>query len=65
MSNNDKFKDSKDTWSTPLCNDCMYYQGGRKCLAYKEIPDEILSGEIDHKSPYKNDNGIVYKKNAG
>lgn len=35
---------------------------GSFCLAFPDgIPDTILSGEIDHKKPYKGDHGIQYE----
>ena len=32
------------------------------CKAYKDgIPEKILTGEHDHKNPYKGDNGIQFE----
>jgi len=36
---------------------CMAYTGG--------IPEEILTGEIDHTKPYKGDNGIQFEPIEG
>jgi hypothetical protein len=31
------------------------------CLAFPEgIPEEIITGEVDHSKPYPGDNGILY-----
>ena len=33
------------------------------CKAYPEgIPEEILTGEVDHRTPYKGDHGIMFEK---
>lgn len=41
----------KQTANTPL-----------RCAAFpKAIPDEILTGEFDHKQPHPRDNGIRFK----
>lgn len=32
------------------------------CLAYPDgIPEEILTGEVDHSQPYRGDHGIQYE----
>ncbi len=32
------------------------------CLAFRDgIPEEILTGAVDHSTPYPGDRGIVYK----
>jgi len=55
-------------YEAPICLDCKhYYKGalGFSCKAYPEgIPKEIMTSEIDHKKPYKNDNGIQLEKKA-
>jgi len=44
------------------CISCIHYRMGSKCDAYPDkIPYEIISGQVDHKRPYKNDNGITFK----
>ena len=46
-----------------LCGFCINYRGALKCSAYpKGIPEEILTGEHDHRTPYKGDNGIQFEK---
>jgi len=44
------------------CASCIFYSGGRKCEAYPEgIPEEILTGEVDHTTAYDGDNGIQFE----
>lgn len=45
------------------CIRCRYYFMTRSaCLAFpKGIPQEILDGEVDHKTPYPGDQGIQYE----
>ncbi len=44
------------------CIICCHYTHALTCDAYPEgIPDEIISGQIDHKKPYKGDNGIQFE----
>ncbi|HHL19075.1 MAG TPA: hypothetical protein ENJ33_05005 [Thiothrix sp.] len=50
----------------PPCAFCMHYLGDddsqdRDCLAFEEIPDEIIEGIYDHTSPYAGDNNILFK----
>lgn len=51
----------------PSCAFCMHYLGDdddsqdRDCLAFEEIPDEIIEGLYDHTSPYTGDNNILFK----
>ena len=53
---------------TSQCGICKYAKGGLTCAAYpRGIPEEILTGEVDHTEPYKGDHGIQfeeYKPNA-
>jgi len=42
------------------CRDCKNRRGD-ECLAFKEIPVAILTGEHDHRKPYPGDNGIQYQ----
>ena len=47
------------------CISCTNYLMGGRCKAYPDgIPYEIISGQIDHKKPYKGDNGIQFKGNV-
>ena len=35
--------------------------GGMVCLAFPEgIPEEIVTGEVDHSKPYPGDHGFLY-----
>lgn len=44
------------------CASCKNYKEDNKCKAYPfGIPEEILTGEIDHTEPYKDDNGIQFE----
>ena len=44
------------------CISCTHYRMGGRCEAYPEgIPYEIISGQVDHKKPYKGDNGIQFE----
>lgn len=52
----------------PLCSFCMHYLGDdpnqkRECLAFHEIPDDIIRGTHDHTKPYPNDHGVLFKLN--
>jgi len=50
--------------TTPLvpCQVCSHYRGLQKCDAFPEqIPDKILTGEHDHREPYKGDDGIRFE----
>lgn len=44
------------------CASCKnYILRSLRCKAYpNRIPEEILGGEVDHRWPYKGDNGILY-----
>lgn len=50
-----------------ICNKCVYVlDTGEACKAFPGgIPDVILTGEFDHRKPYKGDNGIQFKKREG
>ena len=44
------------------CDNCKNYTLGLSCLAFPDgIPDDILSGEVDHTEPHDGDNGIQYE----
>lgn len=46
------------------CGHCKYFNRNTliSCKAYPDIiPHEIISGEVDHTKPYKNDNGIRFE----
>jgi hypothetical protein len=49
-----------------LCSTCKHRNLDWTCKAYPEgIPEEIFNGEIDHRKPYKGDNGIIYEMIEG
>ena len=55
------------TYGKPICLDCdhFHYEDKKKnvCDAYKEgIPEEILDSSVDHRKPYKGDNGIQFEE---
>lgn len=48
------------------CFNCIHLveSGSDKpiCLAFPEgIPEEIITGEVDHSKPYAGDNGFMYE----
>lgn len=44
------------------CISCNHYRMGGECDAYPDgIPYEIISGQVDHKEPYKGDNRIQFE----
>ena len=52
----------------PSCSFCKHYLGDqrtreRECLAFKEIPDEIITGASDHTEPFPGDNNILFALN--
>ena len=52
----------------PSCAFCMHYLGedessDRECLAFREIPDNIVKGFDDHSKPYEGDNGFQFVLN--
>jgi hypothetical protein len=53
------------------CVLCSYLEHDQKFQTYKcaafpgGIPIEIRSNEIDHRTPYKGDNGIQFEKIKG
>lgn len=49
----------------PLCMECkyLYRPVDFKCKAFpKGIPKEIVEARVDHRKPYKGDNGIQFEK---
>lgn len=46
-------------FSFPICNDCIHFNSKlNKCKAFPSgIPDSILNGDNDHKTPLKNQVG--------
>jgi|6_EtaG_2_1085325.scaffolds.fasta_scaffold15048_7 hypothetical protein len=52
------------------CISCRWYVGGIRpgvyaCEAFiRGIPLKILRGEIDHRTPHPNDNGIQWEESA-
>jgi hypothetical protein len=49
------------------CVSCKHFNIGWTCKAFPDgIPEEIYSGEFDHKKEFKNDevndNGVRYEK---
>jgi len=68
MVKNDKFGDNGlryVTFDDGICNDCIHVRdNGYECDAFPDgIPNEILTGEIDHHKPHPDDNGIQFEKN--
>ena len=46
----------------PLCNGCIHLVAGGTCEAFPGgIPVKILTGQHDHRKPYKGDNGIRFE----
>lgn len=46
-----------------ICNECVnVFANGENCKAYpRGIPVEILTGKVNHRKPYKGDNGIQFE----
>ena len=45
------------------CMECKHYTGAHLCAAYPDgIPVVIMTGEVAHDKPYKNDGGIQFEK---
>ena len=50
----------------PVCSFCKHYLGedesqDRECRAFKEIPDDIITGSCDHTTPYPGDSNILFE----
>lgn len=44
------------------CNTCAHYYVGGACAAFPDgIPQEIITGEHDHREPYNNDKGLRWE----
>ena len=49
----------------PQCFDCKHFNiETSHCTAYPkvDIPEDIISGEHDHRTPYEGDHGITFEK---
>lgn len=47
--------------TTAQCWRCVHYLGSCDCEAYPDgIPEPILSGDADHRLPYRGDQGILF-----
>jgi hypothetical protein len=49
----------------PPCAFCLHLLDGKPmhCRAFPDgIPDDILFGNVDHKSPYPGDRGIQFEE---
>ena len=45
------------------CKNCINYFGDLSCVAFDEIPEEILLGENDHSEPLpEQDNDIIFEE---
>ncbi len=56
--------DNPDLGHRAQCSDCLNWNKGTPtCKAYPNgIPREILTNKVDHKNPYKGDNGIHFQE---
>ena len=60
---------AKKVWGKDVyCSTCKFYRGFTdknqpSCKAYPDkIPFIIISGGVDHRNPYKGDNGIRFEE---
>ncbi len=61
----EKFVSQHVAFAMPSCKTCQWRSKDdpTKCLAYPvRIPIPILTGEVDHKTPYEGDQGLIYKE---
>lgn len=61
-------KDLKnEVWQNAVkyCNDCKhrFLEPGDTCKAFPDrIPDDVLSGKLDHHSPIEGDHGYQFEQ---
>jgi len=60
---NNRFVYGRDEFKLSSCMSCEHKSTKNStCKAYpKGIPEEILDATVDHRKPYKGDNGITYE----
>jgi len=62
MSPDEKARLEEDILRERACEWCRWYIPYRECEAFKDrIPDEIWSGELDHREPFQGDNGFRFE----
>jgi hypothetical protein len=44
------------------CLTCVHKERNLSCAAFEVIPEEILNGSHDHRTPYPGDGGYRYEK---
>ena len=60
----EKYRDVRPVF--PLCNECVHLSEGGTCAAFPGgIPVEIVTGQHDHREPYKGDGGIRFEPVKG
>lgn len=48
---------------TNQCPVCKHYLGDLSCEAYPDgIPEDIITGQFDHKEQHNGDNGIRFEQ---
>lgn len=48
------------------CLLCVHYRGEIQCDAFPDrIPEEVMTGEHDHREPYPGDHGIRFEPLRG
>lgn len=48
------------------CYTCRHYSGSQSCRAFPGgIPEEIMSGRHDHRTPYDGDHDILWEQDDG
>ena len=56
---------AKVEWSCRMCKHLFPVKIGdksAKCKAFKKgVPFAIISGEVDHRTPYEGDHGITFE----
>lgn len=60
--------DITEQFILPACNTCKHYNIGSdppSCLAFREIPEDILKGMNDHTFPAGGDHGVMWEKDNG